>query len=107
MGPLKIIKGDKVLLRYQILEGGAPRDITGMDFRLEIRKEKEAEPFDTVKGFIEDGESGRFSFTITETAEPFSGTFEIFMFTRTRARTTLTPPGGFSIEVLETEEALI
>jgi len=105
MWPLKIIKGDNVLLRYQLLEGGAPRDITGMDFRLQVREKAGGMVF-SKKGFIEEAGEGRFSFLISETERPMRGVLEILMRDRMGEEIRLTPPGGLRMEVVEAEEAL-
>jgi hypothetical protein len=106
MGPLKIIRGDKVLLRYQLLADGAPKKISAIKFFLHVR---ETGMLPLIKsGFIEDADRGKFSFLITETERPFKGRMEIFIRERSGEEIMLTPPGGYEIEILaEKEEALI
>lgn len=105
MDTLRIMKGDQVLLRYQLLEDGRPRDISGMKFILDMKKS--FHPGFHVHGFIEDAGKGKFSFLIKETNETLSGVMEIKMLDRKGRALTLTPPGGIPVEIIESPDEII
>lgn len=100
-----IIKGDRVILRYQLKENGSPKNITGMTFKLGV---KEGLTDTTYKigpkdGVIDEASQGKFSFTLTstDTASVFSGVMEIAMYDAVLNRTTLTPAKGVSFVLVE------
>lgn len=102
MEALRIIKGDKVLLRYQLLEDGRPKPISGNKFRLDLKTFLRTF---YVQGFIEDARKGKFSFLIKETDETLSGIIDIKMLDRSGRELTLTPAGGIPIEIVESGAA--
>jgi hypothetical protein len=103
MDALRIMRGDRVLLRYQVMEESRPKDITGRRFRLRVRDSRGLR-FEPVTGVVEDARRGRIFFVLTETDEPMRGIFEIAMFHRGGRAEILTPPGGVGIEITEKEE---
>ena len=106
MTPVKVTKGDKATLRYQLREDGAGKDITGMGFKLAVKEKltDSGHKISPVDGTIDDAANGKFSFVLTSTETdqaPFRGLMEIAMYDGSGDKTTLTPAGGLPFRLVE------
>ncbi len=106
MNPVKVTKGDKVTLRYQLREDGAAKDITGMSFKLAVKGKlsDSGHKISPVDGTIDDAAAGNFSFVLTSTETdqaPFRGLMEMAMYDGSGDRTTITPVGGLEFRLVE------
>ena len=106
MTPVKVTKGDKATLRYQLREDGAAKDITGMSFKLAVKEKltDSGHKISPVDGTIDDAANGKFSFVLTSTEtdqSPFRGLMEIAMYDGSGDKTTLTPAGGLPFRLVE------
>jgi hypothetical protein len=105
MNAVKVVKGDKAVLKYQVKEDGVPKNITGMTFKFAAKQNLDdaAYAISPVNGAIEDAANGKFSFILdsTATATVFTGLFEICMYDGSNNKTALTPAGGVAIKVVE------
>ena len=103
MKDMKFETGESATLRYQLTEDGAAKDITGMLFKF-AAKEKHTDTGYTIgpaNGVIDDAALGKFSFTLTMPAMPFSGVYSVVMDDGAGARTVLNQRGGDAIRVIE------
>ena len=106
MNPVKLVRGDKATLRYQLKQDGDALDITGMSFKLAVKERLSdtTHRISPVTGTVDDALNGKFSFLLTdaETAQsPFAGQMEIAMYDSEGDKTTLTPAGGLSFRLVE------
>lgn len=103
MNSVTIVKGETRTLRYRIEEDGAPRDITGMSFKMAVKERpSDAAPaIGPVEGVIENASGGEFSFTLNaeDTGEAVSGRMEIAMFDSAENKLVLTPAGGVEFRI--------
>ena len=103
MKDMKFETGERVTLRYQLTEGGAAKDITGMLFRFaaKARHTDDTYKIGPANGVIDDAGEGKFSFTLTMPAVPFSGVYSVVMEDGAGNRTVLNQRGGDAIRVIE------
>ena len=90
-------------LRYQLIENGEPRDITGMTFIFAAKKKNtdQAYMIAPVIGIIDDAINGKFSFEADIPSSQFAGVYSVTMTDAGGRRTVLTERGGTVIRVYE------
>ncbi|MEW6115384.1 MAG: BppU family phage baseplate upper protein [Nitrospirota bacterium] len=106
MKAIKLVKGEKRDLKYQLKENGAVKDITGMTFKFAAKATRTSATYqiNPIAAALDDPLNGKFSFTLTAanaTGAVFKGVYEISMYDAGSNKTVLTTPGGDPIEIVE------
>ena len=103
MNPLSFETNETASLRYQLIDNGEPRDITGMTFMFAAKERNTdlAYRISPVSGSIDDAVNGKFSFEISMPSTQFAGVYSVVMTDAGGRRTVLTERGGTVIRVHE------
>lgn len=106
MNPIVIVRGETRTLKYQIMEDGVAKDITGMTCKLAVVEAlgDAAEKIGPVDGAIDDAANGKISFTLTSThtdQSAFAGVCGMALYDGSSNKTTLTAPGGLGFRLVE------
>jgi hypothetical protein len=102
MNTMGMVKGETKVLRFEIIEDGVRKDLTGVSFKFAVKLQLRGADYaiGPIDGVVTDPLSGEVSFTIFAPSA-LSGVYEIAMFGVNGAKTVLTPPNGLSFVVYE------